>query len=52
MGSWETVRTITDDVRGTQRTCKILCDDIPRYVTYGFLFTENACEKRLKILNG
>jgi hypothetical protein len=34
-----------------QRTDIILCDDIPHYVTYGFLFTENACEKRLKILN-
>ena len=35
-----------------QRTCIILRDDIPHYVTYGFLFTENACENRLKILNG
>ena len=42
MGSWEKVITNTDDVRGTQRTCIILYDDIPHYIAYGFLFTENA----------
>jgi hypothetical protein len=52
MVSWEKVITNTDDVRGMQLTCIILCDDIHHYVTYRFLFTENACEKRLKISNG